>query len=262
MQSGGGAEGYDFPGWPCDGDHPSSGTVWVDAGLSDVKDSGGSSISGTTSLTTGWRVAHTLDFGDGFAFTESGGNPSANAVSPDIEQVNGILVLANVYVEQLYSYAKGRLGAHEQAKLMAAIALSSSSGATYIAPVSIRYIDSETNTNNGRDVSVREADHYHIPHDTSSNPAQRQVHTLPRIHKDLPIRTYITQKDIVHLNPTSGPSTWKYVRLLLCIDNHSQTYREADYITYAEIGHTTLSVVMPHAQHLTDQKKYWFTDRT
>ena len=257
FSSGRGEEGYMFPGWPVHSSHPEAGSAWFDPGLTDVR--GVTPSSGSPDLYTGWKVIDEIDFGDGFAFTASAGNAGSNAVSSSIEKVNGILVLANIYVEELYvKNTKNSVAANVQAKLLAAIALTTDSGATFIAPVTIRYLDSETNTNNSHDVSVNEADHFHIPRDTSENPAQRQVHALQRIHKDLPIRSYITQNDI-KLSVGTYP-VWKYVRLLACLDNHSQTYRHDDWKTTAKIGHSTLSVIMPKAEHITNQTDYWFTE--
>tara|TARA_R100001594_G_scaffold127377_1_gene165035 strand:- start:482 stop:1648 length:1167 start_codon:yes stop_codon:yes gene_type:complete len=77
----------------------------------------------------------------------------------------------------------------------------------YPVPKTLRYIDSDTNTNTGRDMAEEDREKFEVARgevegDTGTffKPERDQKNGLPRVHKDVPIRSMIRHEDILPTN--------------------------------------------------------------
>ena len=177
--------------------------------------------------------------------------------TPELEAINGILVLANVYVPKLYAnHSKHGRAATNQLHGFFMVALKQS-GTYYPAPRTLRWIDSDTNTGNGHDVSEAEADRFLIPHSDSTNPAHREVHNRDDCLRDVPIRAFITKDDLAR--PSAGlPGSFDSVHILMAVKNNSHTYsRSTGYKTFMQVTDIRITVMALHSTVLTKTTVPW-----
>lgn len=240
IQTGMGFVGFRWPGWPIDYNAAASlGTgLWADPAPHNVD---------VGSTAEGWRILATHNFDPDLVFAPTG---------TPLEPVNGLLMMANVYVSGLYTKNKfNRTGATNHLTGFVAFALENSAGGFHIIPTSIRYIDSDTNTNNGHDVVNPEK--YGII--TSESAAGEQVHALTTVAKDIPIRAYVTPSDFT--DPT-GAGSWVFnkAHLITCVNNSSATYTDSVYRTKMVVSGHEFTVLGLHAANTTRSANLWGTD--
>ena len=143
----------------------------------------------------------------------------------DFSTTDGLLVLANIHVTRLELIENdGGLGASGHGYGFFMIVLKSGSQ-YYPAPRTIRWVDSETNTNNGVS-SASEASGFLIPTPPgTTGPESSEVHALEGVYKDVPIRAYITKADLD--GDGTIPNTFDSVHLVASVLNNSGTYSAA-----------------------------------
>ena len=248
-----GENGFRFPGWPVSKEYEGGGH----------KDPGASQASAFSSTRQdSWKVIEQEIFDKPVRFSEAAGDRRPGYVSPfPIQTVEGLLVLVNSYYSQLQAVhtKTSRGAATEQLMGMVAIGLLSHDSSDYfIVPSTIRYIDSDTNTNNGVDVSASEGEDFNIPAGYDS-PAKRQIWHLEDIRKDVPIRAYITNYDIPKWSTgvVAEPAEWDAIAVLASIVNQSSAYSENEYRTYLTHAHTDLTVMALHTANTTRITNHW-----
>ena len=247
---------YSFPGWPT---ARMSGTGWDRMPL----DLGYTSGSGR-----GWY--NTL--------------PNSTAsISLDFTRDTGLLALANAHVSKLnwtYQSAQGFGGGFVQPKLVGAaskaggsspdgtaditgsvkptylqgntthvygffmLALKDMSGNYYPVPKTLRYIDSDTNTNSDSTAEHRSA--REIP-DGEFAPENSACKAMPRVYKDVPIRSFIRKIDILPREVGGTvPNVFTHIQLLACVRvNHAPIITGKHGIGYLWVRETRVTGLTP-----------------
>ena len=92
-----------------------------------------------------------------------------------------------------------------------------SSGNYYPIPKTIRYIDGDTTTNTDKQVPEENRREREIPK-TAWDPEGRECFGMPRVYKDVPIRSYIRKVDIVPYDTGIAlPDTFSKVKLVASV---------------------------------------------
>ena len=190
--------------------------------------------------------------------------------SLDFSQNKGVLVLANAHVTRLiWTYksvlsadAFGKAGAKSKDGAVVTpvvpfvkgnktnilgffmIVLKDASGNIYPVPKTLRYVDTDTNTNSNNNAASRAS--REIP-DGSFLPENSDAVGLPRIYKDVAIRSYITKGDVLHSEiGLLKPDVFTEVQLIACVlRNHAPVISGAPGNVYMDVREHRVSAMVP-----------------
>tara|TARA_Y100001938_G_scaffold149548_1_gene236737 strand:- start:118 stop:1107 length:990 start_codon:yes stop_codon:yes gene_type:complete len=208
---------------------------------------------------------------------------STSDISLDFDRHTGLLVLANAHVTKLNWIYKSQtnIGGFVQPKVAGAkskgdgsvtlgtdvstglikpswvqgntshiygffmLALKDAAGNYYPVPKTLRYIDSDTNTNSDSDAEHRVS--REIP-EGSFEPENSGCKAMPRIYKDVPIRSFIRHNDIVPREiGVVVPSVFTEIQLLASVlVNHEPVVSGSSGTGYMWVKETRVTGMTPN----------------
>jgi hypothetical protein len=114
-----------------------------------------------------------------------------------------------------------------------------------MVPKTLRYIDADTNTGTNQDAKNRGA--REIPEGGSFIPENNGCKGLPRVYKDVSIRSYVRQEDLVRANVGMAvPHQFVEVQLVASVlRNHSPVIFGSPGNVYMDVRETRVSGIIP-----------------
>jgi hypothetical protein len=125
------------------------------------------------------------------------------------------------------------------------LVLIDAAGQKYPIPKTLRYIDADTNTGTNQDAKNRGA--REIPEGGSFIPENNGCKGLPRVYKDVSIRSYVRQEDLVRANVGMAvPHQFVEVQLVASVlRNHSPVIFGSPGNVYMDVRETRVSGIIP-----------------